>query len=164
VGTAMVPIGGVPLAAASTGRNRRRARLGWLGLVWRNCDVIGGGGTIRRYRSAIDRGDTIGCGHDVAGRGNATGVTACTSGDGAGGYVVERVCDGVDGGGHSGGVFSGHDDGEGLRVCANHPATTGGAVPEEALSKEGSASLGVGAGPSQALVQAGGDLHTQGGP
>jgi hypothetical protein len=44
------------------------------------------------------------------------------------------------------------------------PAATGRIVLEEALLQEGSASLGVGAGPSQALAQAGGDLQARGGP
>jgi hypothetical protein len=44
------------------------------------------------------------------------------------------------------------------------PAATERIVLEEALLQEGSASLGVGVGPSQALAQAVGDLHMQGGP
>jgi hypothetical protein len=44
------------------------------------------------------------------------------------------------------------------------PTTTGRTVLKEALLQEGLASLGVGAGASQALVWASGDLHVREGP
>jgi hypothetical protein len=97
------------------------------GAIGCGSDIVDRGGTIGHHRDATDRGGNIRCGYDVTGGNSAIRVTAHVGGDGTGGNIVGHVCDRADRGGRSQGVFGGHDDGTGLHVRANHPATTGGA-------------------------------------